>query len=316
MMKGLKILIMCWQSARRKEAKKIKGSKAADKAAKSGDDETCTTSKREGHKSENCYRKGGRKEGQAPWQKKKPAKKETAVVAVANTEKDEMFAFSCTSDYANVAEVLQVSKLNLGSCVNSGASDVYSPEHKKFANYKSIDKDITTADGQKLKAIGMGDLTIDLPNGTCQTMTIFKDIVHAPSMAFTLISISKLDKANFKVLFQNCLHTIIDPNSKTIAKIPHSKGLYKIISQNDSANVASTSGKMSISEAHRKLGHISYGAITHAVSKGLITGIELDINIKPDFCEACVKAKSTTMPFPKESKTRAEKYGDRIYWDL
>jgi len=57
-----------------------------------------------------------------------------------------------------------------------------------------------------------------------------------------------------------------------------------------------------------KLGHISYGAITHAIMKGFITGIELELDLKPEFCEACTKAKSARQPFPKESKARATKY--------
>jgi len=54
-------------------------------------------------------------------------------------------------------------------------------------------------------------------------------------MAFTLISISRLDKAN-------------------IATIPHSEGLYRIIpsktSTGDHANAVTS--KMDINEAHRK----------------------------------------------------------------
>jgi len=57
---------------------------------------------------------------------------------------------------------------------------------------------------------------------------------------------------------------------------------------------------MSISEAHRKLGHISYTTIKHAISTGRITGIDLDMDSKPEFCEACVKAKSSKEPFPKK----------------
>ena len=52
------------------------------------------------------------------------------------------------------------------------------------------------------------------------------------------------------------------------------------------------------------------------VSKGFITGIELDAESKPDFCEACAKAKSAKQPFSKESKTRATNYGERVHWDL
>lgn len=76
------------------------------------------------------------------------------------------------------------------------------------------------------------------------------------------------------------------------------------------------SHKMSITEAHKKLGHISYKAISHAASKGYITGNDLETNLKPEFCEACAKAKSAKLPFPKESNTRTKKYGDQVHWDL
>ena len=172
-------------------------------------------------------------------------------------------------------------------------SEVYCPDQEKFANYKQIDWSITTADGRKLKAIGMGDLEIDLPNGSKVMKTMFKDAIHAPDMAFTLIAISKLDKAKYKVVFHKSTCTIINPKGKTITTIPHSEGLYRISSAKSAKNrghAATASGKMSISEAHRKLGHISYGVITHAISKGFITGIKLDKDSKPEFCEACVKA--------------------------
>ena len=84
--------------------------------------------------------------------------------------------------------------------------------------------------------------------------------------------------------------------------------------QGQTANAVS--GKMSISKAHRKLGHIAHSAIKHAIANGLITGIDLDMTSKPNFCEACTKAKSARQPFLKESETKAERFGKRIHWDL
>ena len=112
-----------------------------------------------GHKQFECWAKGGGKEGQGPG-KKKSAKAQKAVVAIADSEKDKLFAFTCTSNYANIAKTLQVLKSKLGSCIDSGASEVYCPDQEKFANYRLIDQSITTADGRKLKAIRMGDLEI------------------------------------------------------------------------------------------------------------------------------------------------------------
>ena len=79
----------------------------------------------------------------------------------------------------NIAETLQVPKSKLGSCIDGGDSEFYCLDQEKFANYEQIDQSITTADGRKLKVIGMGDLEIDLPNGSKVTKTMFKDAIHA-----------------------------------------------------------------------------------------------------------------------------------------
>ena len=52
-----------------------------------------------------------------------------AIVA-ANIEDNEMFTFTCTSDYAMVAE--NIPKSQLSTCIDSGASQVYSPDKEKF----------------------------------------------------------------------------------------------------------------------------------------------------------------------------------------
>ena len=257
-------------------------------------DEECRNCKWKGHGALDCYAKGGGKEGQAPWQNK-GKQKEMATIAAAKEEDKEMFAFTCTSDYTDVAVATPIPKSSFGTCVNSGASNDYSPDWTKFSNYKEIDRDITTADSCIVKAIGLGDLHLELPNGSKTTKVIFKNAIHSPTMAFTLLSISKLDTLGNKVTFYKQMCTIQDSKGNTIARIPHSQGLYKVFTENkekSSLHVNAAVGKMSISEAHRKLGHISSAVIKHAVSKGLITCICLDDNSKLDFCDACVKAKS------------------------
>jgi len=284
---------------------KAKQAKSDDKALNADSEITCHNCGKKGHKKLDCWAEGGGKAGQGPRQRK-GKKAETATVA-ATEDDDKFFAFTCTSDFANVAEALQVPKSRLGTCIDSGASRVYSPDRSKFTNYKPIDRGITTADGRQLKATGMGDLEIEMLNasGSKTTSMTFKNAIHAPEMAFTLISISRLDKAGYQVNFNKGMCKILNPKGRVIATIPHSNGLYRITSKatKDGGVAAAVSGKMSITEAHRKLGHLAYGAVTHAIEKGYIAGIELDTNSKPEFCEACAKAKSARQPFPKESKT-------------
>lgn len=85
-------------------------------------------------------------------------------------------------------------------------------------------------------------------------------------------------------------------------------------SNTDYANLATV--KMSISEAHHKLGHIAHGAIGHMIRIGAVAGIKIDPELKPEFCESCAKAKSACHPFPQESLTHASKYGEQVHWDL
>ena len=138
-------------------------------------------------------------------------------------------------------------------------------------------------------------------------------------MAFTLLSISKLDNSDHKVVFHKQMCILSNPKGCTIAKIPHSEGLYCVQApEKDKDNLSANAvvAKLAINEVHCCLGHISSAAIKHAVSKGFITGIDLDESSKPDFCKACVKAKFTRQPFQQVSETQAEKYGECIHWDL
>jgi len=307
-------------AAHGKKGKKGKGGRGK-KPEKLESDELCDNCNRPGHTKPNCWAKGGGKEGQGPRQKKsKKGEKKDESAAVADVKDEELFAFTCTSDYVAVAEALQVPKSRLGACIDSGASRHYCPDRSKFENYQPIEgRDITTADGRTLKAVGMGNVRIELPNGSKRTKSMLKDVIYAPDMAFTLISISRLDEAECSVSFSKGMCTIKNPAGRTMATIPRSDGLYRVVTAKnptdiDYANIASV--KMTISEAHRKLGHIAHAAIKHAISQGRITGIELDPDSKPEFCKPCAKAKSARQPFPKESQTHATKFGEQVHWDV
>ena len=94
-------------AARTKKPAKPKGTKKA----KAKLDRVCENCDRPGHGKPDCYLKGGGKEGQAPWQTKKPKPKQPeAVVVAVEEEENELFTFTCTSDYVALAEELDVPK--------------------------------------------------------------------------------------------------------------------------------------------------------------------------------------------------------------
>ena len=125
---------------------------------------------------------------------------------------NELFTFTCTLDYADVPKALQIPKSRLGACMDSGASRHYCPDRDKFENYRPISgRNITTADGHTLNALGVGDVHIELPNGAKRTKAILKEAVYAPDMALTLISISWLDDAGSSVIFRKGMCIMKNP---------------------------------------------------------------------------------------------------------
>ena len=102
---------------------------------------TCENCGRPGHGKPDCYQKGGDKEGQVLWQQKAEKGKEskTAVVGIEDKESD-MFAFTCLSDYADVANNLDIPKSRLGTCMDSSASHDYCPDRSSSQITRKFDK--------------------------------------------------------------------------------------------------------------------------------------------------------------------------------
>jgi hypothetical protein len=84
-----------------------------------------------------------------------------------------------------------------GVIIDCGASSHFSPDRSKFVNYSEIDPElIQAADGHTFSTTGKGDICVNLlmHNKSPTKMVVLKDMFYAPQMAFTLISISRLDK--------------------------------------------------------------------------------------------------------------------------
>ena len=316
-------------TTRAKDGKGKDNSKRNDR-----NDILCTNSncKRKGHTKDQCWAKGGGKEGQAPEWWKKSGGSASANVAENESEDDEsenfaMFAYTtpddpmaliCTSDFQSEAHTASRSN---GTILDSGASRHFSPDHLRFLNYQEIKPEpIRAADGRTFSALGKGDLKIELPNGDQKPTPItLKNAYYSPHMAFTLMSVSCVDKAGYSLFIKGGSCIIRSPKSNIIGRIPEVRGLYRVSDSphSPSTHVANTASKlMSISELHRRMGHVNHDDLRRMVEKGMVTGINLDLNSKPEFCEACIKAKATCKPFLKESKTEYKAYGDKVIADV
>jgi hypothetical protein len=318
-------------------ATNLKSSKGRNKQRKTRNGQHCNNCDRDGHIAADCYSKGGGKEGQQPWKKKQ--KDGTAATATNNDDMDvdvallsaniedeeENVALAVTSDFHQEAKALSVSSpSHNGIIIDSGASRHFSPELSKYTKFVKIPHaPIKAADGRIFNAMGRGEMKLYFPMGPNErpTLVTLKNVYYAPSMAFTLISVSCIDRAGFALHIENCICSISTPTSRIIGRIPLIRGLYRVPQGPmlpPRSHVATLATRlMSITELHQKMGHINHEDLRCMVRDRTVTGIELDPDSKPEFCSTCVQAKAARKPFPKKSSTeRATRYGEKVVSDL
>jgi len=203
---------------------------------------------------------------------------------------------------------------------NSGASQHMSPYHEHFLNFRSISPHpIQAADKRNFEAIGKGDLPIEVPNSRVKTCILLMNVLYAPSMGATLVSISKLTSAGYAALFRGNSCRIFDAKKKQLGEVIISGGLYCVKHPPTSFAAAVSSPKtLTMEELHQRMAHIPPSAIREMLAKGMVEGVQL--NPKHEMmgqCEACEYAKATHKPIGKEREPKQQdKLGDEVHTDL
>lgn len=205
--------------------------------------------------------------------------------------------------------------------MDSGCSRHLTLNRDALDNYTEIEpKFLRAADKKAMKAVGKGDMVVELPNGSKTSRLKLKDVFHVPGVGYTLVSIGRLDVEGYFVTFGGGMCQIREANGKVLGTIPRtSQCLYKIPHEAISGLAAAAEEMITLDQFHRRMGHISPYTARKLVKEKLVTGVKLDgssINI-PIFCESCVHAKAIRKPIPKvrEGK-RASKFGEEVHSDL
>ena len=160
-----------------------------------------------------------------------------------------------------------------------------------------------------------------IPNEGGFTMVTLRDALYAPSIAFTLVSLSQADKAGYSTVIENGeLHLINRSSNETVGKIPSQDRLWTIQTPKTLENADCFSGtqaltSLSLMDLHCCLGHISPSTVAQLIDKGILAGVAIsDRNV--NFCEVCALAKIKHQPFPKSCDTMAVEIGDVIHSDV
>jgi hypothetical protein len=200
---------------------------------------------------------------------------------------------------------------------DSGALRHISPFRHCFITYQPITPHpISAADNRVFYTIRTGTLQIEVLNGPSPaTPILLREALHAPDIGATVVSIGRIAKAGYSVLFDGGTCKIQNKNSKVIGQIPVSQnGLYKVEHDHVGLVIPEDNGILAL---HRRLGHIPADAICALIRYNVVTGLHLLDDKWPIFCESCKYAKATCKRISKERTTPpAKAFGDEIHTDL
>ena len=202
---------------------------------------------------------------------------------------------------------------------DSGCSKHLTPYRDALKNFIEIPPKIfRAANKQTMTAVGVGEMVINVPDGTNVSQLKLTEVLYSPEVGYTLVSVGRLDEKGFEITFSGGKCTIKGPNGQRFGAVPKTKGLYRVAhDEPESAHVADE--ELTLDQFHRRMGHISTGVARRLVDKGFVTGVRLEPTPSGDpfFCESCVYAKATRKPVPKVREgERATKFGDEVHSDL
>jgi hypothetical protein len=277
-----------------------------------------------GHLAKDCFGKGGGREGQVPWQKKrKTSTMDTATLVITITADEEA--------------TLPVAPPEPPIIIDCRASKHFSSDCVKFITWTDIvpPEPIKSTDGQILLATGQGDMLVLLPMGdnAQPTQVTLTNTYYSAQMAYTLISISQMDLKGFSTHLENrtCILCTPKPEARVIARIPLARGLYRITNDqssltnnpnhhcNPNHSAYPATNILTITKFHRLMGHVNHNNLRKMVHDGQVTGVELNMDLKPEFCETCIKAKALWKPFPIPkhlSKDKIVAYSSKVSSDV
>ena len=143
----------------------------------------CDNCGKEGHTKSHCFSKGGGKEGQAPWQRKK---KDKANVAMSETTSTGEQSFALHSGTSRVTESDWV--------LDSGATNHWTPHRHLFQTFEVIRSSVSTANGVSVDVVGKGEIPIYVKTVCGQMIKVLVTAFYVPSFSCNLLSTSMLLK--------------------------------------------------------------------------------------------------------------------------
>jgi len=201
---------------------------------------------------------------------------------------------------------------------DSGASSHMTSNRSALTEYRSIEPIPICAANQTLfQGVGCGTLTVEVPNGENKMHLRIRDVLYAPKLGASLISIGKLTEQGFTAQFKGSQLIIGSQNGQQQGVIEKRNGLYSVSRKIDSAAAVTTPHTtISLYDLHCRLGHLNYGAIRRMIANKSLPGFTI-LPLTEVECIPCNLAKMKTKEIRKtRSLPKAERFGDVVSMDI
>jgi hypothetical protein len=197
---------------------------------------------------------------------------------------------------------------------DSGASVHITPYKECLANISNCPGGhiIRACNGQQFYANAIGDMVIKMPSYAGGKTIRHKQVLWAPVMAHTVISLGCLDDARWTWTGGKGKLPIHNGDKDLVAKIPKSDGRYKITTD-FVASVNESATPYSLYDLHCLLGHVSYSYIHEMIHQKQLVGVKIKQGENKEIpCILCLHGKTTRSPIAHQhTSPLAEKYGDK-----
>ena len=88
---------------------------------------------------------------------------------------------------------------------------------------------LNAANGQQFPAVGTGSMVVSSPNGVGQSDITLENVLHAPSVGYTLVSLGALDGLGYRIAIGGGYLDIHSRTGERLARITQTaRGLYRV----------------------------------------------------------------------------------------
>lgn len=280
---------------------------------------TCRSCGAMGHKAANCPNKVKKFTGECNYCHKK-GHKEAQCFKKKNDERNgerndqRADVVLCTVDADYAMFVKQTLGPDFFIC-DSGASSHMKTNADGLINVVNCEKEVRVGNGKALKGIAVGDLKTELmtTEGRKIPATI-KDVMVVPDLMCNLLSIGKIRQTATIMYDGQGASMKLGKEDKVEFETVNNGTVFglKLTHKNEMGIAALEKGtRIDYQYAHELLGHVGIDRI-RATAK--LWGWTLMGKLAP--CESCAIGKGKQKAVPKETGTRAEKPGERLFIDI